>query len=163
MLKSLKFHKTVEIPLQRVNLIVGDNNTGKTTALQKVKTLVPVSCEIPIKIKESGIEYMDRIKDMIVKLHDSTPVLFDDAQNYCSLKSFNELFNFIIEFTKLKNNQIFIVTHNLEIIDSVLMAGDLENLGLVYFSQTENKTSQIKLIDGKLLYRLRYKRGLDIR
>ncbi len=118
---------------------------------------------MPVKMYTTGLEYINLIKHEVLKTPHSGVILWDDAHSHWTKQIRDDLFSWVLCQATEKQIQIFMVTHDLEIIDSVAAVCDIENLVLFHFSPTENKLPQVKTVTGEMLKRLRFKRGIDVR
>ncbi len=150
--------------LRPVTLIVGDNGTGKTTYLDTIKDRVAGVREIPFKGAESGNSYIGVIKKAVLATPHKGVVIWDDAHSYWALPVRNALFKWLVTHAvEMKQLQILIATHSLEIVDSVVEASSPCNVVLMEIKKDADGSFYPLVTAGESLYYLRHHLSRDVR
>lgn len=88
-------------------------------------------------------------------------LLIDEIETSIHVSALSEIFSWLVKTCQIRGIQLFVTTHSLEAIDAMLAAvTDKENL--VGFNLNKEGLPPQRLA-GDVLYRLRSKRGLDVR
>jgi hypothetical protein len=97
-------------------------------------------------------------------------LLLDEMETSLHTSALQDLFKWLLAVAKQYNVQIFATTHSLEAVDAILKASEIKTDSdtessdlVVYQLERESKSVKVKRLSDDLLYRLRFKRGLDIR
>jgi AAA15 family ATPase/GTPase len=89
-------------------------------------------------------------------------LLVDEIETAIHVSALQELYSWLVKICQLNDIQLFATTHSLEAVDALLDAHVEPYDGLVTY-QLGKAGQPAKRINGELLSRLRYKRGLDVR
>ena len=126
--------------------------------------------KIYIEHKKLGLAPLDIFGDGIKKtfaiavaLQDAKDgiVLIDEIENSIHVSAFSQVFSWLVESCFKQNTQLFVTTHSLEAIDTMIRASS--NLDRIVGFQLNNLDNSVKRFSGDLLSRLRLNRGLDVR
>lgn len=97
-------------------------------------------------------------------------LLLDEMETSLHTSALQSLFKWLLEVAMQYNVQIFATTHSLEAVDAILKASEVKTDSqteasdlVVYHLERDKKSMKVKRLSDDLLYRLRFKRGLDIR
>lgn len=207
-LKSLEL-----LGLEKVNILVGDNNSGKTTLLGAISIAFPAGSEAEsisflrtiekdekeeilemlrlfdnniidieilstrkirtaIKIRHQTLglaplyvfgQGINRALMMAIALmsNENGVLLIDEIERSIYLSTIDRVFSWLVRNCEIRSIQLFITTHSLEVVDAMLAAmTDLDNLAC--FTLSKERLPPRRL-DGEMLHRLRFDRGLDVR
>ncbi|HXM44624.1 MAG TPA: AAA family ATPase [Bryobacteraceae bacterium] len=91
-------------------------------------------------------------------------LLIDEIESSLHTSAFGSLFSWLVKSCEELDVQIFATTHSLEAVDAMVEA-ESKNLDRIvgYHLEAPNGVPQVQRLDGHLLHRLRYERGLDVR
>jgi energy-coupling factor transporter ATP-binding protein EcfA2 len=91
-------------------------------------------------------------------------LLIDEIESSLHVTALGSLFSWLVKSCEELDVQLFATTHSLEAVDAMIEA-ESKNLDRVvgYHLEAPNGVPQVQRLDGQLLHRLRYERGLDVR
>jgi hypothetical protein len=91
-------------------------------------------------------------------------LLIDEIESSLHVTALGSLFSWLVKSCEELDVQLFATTHSLEAVDAMIEA-ESENLDRIvgYHLEAPNGVPQVQRLDGHLLHRLRYERGLDVR
>jgi len=91
-------------------------------------------------------------------------LLIDEIESSLHVTALGSLFSWLAKSCEELDVQLFATTHSLEAVDAMIEA-EVQNLDRIvgYHLDAPKGVPQAQRLDGDLLQRLRYKRGLDVR
>lgn len=91
-------------------------------------------------------------------------LLIDEIESSLHVTALGSLFSWLVKSCEELDVQLFATTHSLEAVDAMIEAesNDLDRI-VGYHLEAPNGVPQVQRLDGHLLHRLRYERGLDVR
>jgi hypothetical protein len=91
-------------------------------------------------------------------------LLIDEIESSLHVTALGSLFSWLVKSCEELDVQLFATTHSLEAVDAMIEA-ESKNLDRIvgYHLEVPNGVPQVQRLDGHLLHRLRYERGLDVR
>ena len=91
-------------------------------------------------------------------------LLIDEIESSLHVKALGSLFSWLVKSCQKLNVQLFATTHSLEAVDAMI-AAESKSLDRIvgYHLEAPNGVPQVQRLDGDMLHRLRYERGLDVR
>lgn len=101
----------------------------------------------------------------LLSLKDGGILLIDEVEVGIHVTALGNVFSWLVKAARKLNVQVFVTTHSLEALDAITFSNDdhaEEDIVVFHLEQTDEKTES-KRLSGDLLYRLRVKRGLDVR
>ena len=101
----------------------------------------------------------------LLSLKDGGVLLIDEVEVGIHVTALANVFSWLVKAARNLNVQVFVTTHSLEALDAITFSDDdraEEDIVVFHLEQTDEKTES-KRLSGDLLYRLRVKRGLDVR
>jgi hypothetical protein len=91
-------------------------------------------------------------------------LLIDEIESSLHVKALGSLFSWLVKSCQKLNVQLFATTHSLEAVDAMIEAESKSLDRIVgYHLEAPNGVPQVQRLDGDMLHRLRYERGLDVR
>lgn len=89
-------------------------------------------------------------------------LLIDEIETAIHKSALSRVFGWLVKACSDNNVQLFATTHSLEAVDAMLKVKkvDLENVVVHRLNEIGQPAQRLS---GDLLYRMRYKRGLDVR
>ena len=91
-------------------------------------------------------------------------LLIDEIESSLHPSALGSLFSWLVKSCDDLDVQLFATTHSLEAVDAMIEAesGNLDRV-VGYHLEAPNGVPQVQRLDGHMLQRLRYERGLDVR
>jgi ABC-type transport system involved in cytochrome c biogenesis ATPase subunit len=91
-------------------------------------------------------------------------LLIDEIESSLHVSALGSLFSWLVKTCDELNVQLFATTHSLEAVDAMLEA-ESEHLDRIvgYHLEAPEGKPRVQRLDGELMHRLRYERGLDVR
>jgi hypothetical protein len=91
-------------------------------------------------------------------------LLIDEIESSLHVTALGSLFSWLVRSCDDLDVQLFATTHSLEAVDAMIDA-ESKNLDRIVGYHLEARTGvpQVQRLDGHMLHRLRYERGLDVR
>lgn len=91
-------------------------------------------------------------------------LLIDEIESSLHVTALGSLFSWLVKSCEELDVQLFATTHSLEAVDAMIEAESKHLERIVgYHLEAPNGVPQVQRLDGDLLHRLRYERGLDVR
>ena len=91
-------------------------------------------------------------------------LLIDEIESSLHTSALGSLFSWLVKSCEELDVQLFATTHSLEAVDAMIEA-ESKNLDRIvgYHLEAPSGVPQVQRLDGHMLHRLRYERGLDVR
>jgi hypothetical protein len=91
-------------------------------------------------------------------------LLIDEIESSLHVTALGSLFSWLVKSCEELDVQLFATTHSLEAVDAMIEA-ESKNLDRIvgYHLEASNGIPHVQRLDGHMLHRLRYERGLDVR
>lgn len=121
--------------------------------------------EAPLSIFGDATRRAVLLTSTLLSLKDGGVLLIDEVEVGIHVTALANVFSWLVKAARELNVQVFVTTHSLEALDAITFSNDdhaEEDIVVFHLEQTDEKTES-KRLSGDLLYRLRVKRGLDVR
>ena len=144
--------------LGQINLLVGDNNSGKTTVLVKHKRLG----RAPLSTFGDGLRRVFALAAAVTGVKGGW-LLVDELELALHTSLLEITFTWLVKACVQNDVQLFATTHSLESVDAVLSACDDDVDLVTYRMRRSEDRTDVARFNKKALLRLREISGMEVR
>ncbi len=118
---------------------------------------------LPLSSLGDGIRRGFSIAVLLVPLAGGV-LLIDEIESSLHVSALGSLFSWLVQSCEVLDVQLFATTHSLEAVDAMIEAESEKLSSIVgYHLEAPEGMPRVRRLEGDLLRRLRYERGLDVR